>query len=321
MVNVLIVGSGPAGLSCAIEATKAGLSNVVLEQGGVADALRRFPVNMTWFSTPELLEIGDIPFIVPTVRPSRTDVVRYYQRAAKQYGTDVRTYDPVVQIEKADEWFVAVTAKGRKYEAQTVIIATGYFDHPNRLGVEGEQLPHVMHYYDEPFRYHGADVVVVGGRNSAVEAALDLYRNGAHVTLVHRGSVLSEGVKYWILPDIRNRMKSGEIRGLFDSTVESITPADVIVRSPAGERSVPADVVFVLVGFLPDVDALRNCGVKVNPESLAPVLDPATFESTIPGLYVAGAVVAGRETNKIFVENGRLHALSIIPSIKKRLFL
>ena len=224
VVDVIIVGSGPSGLACAIEAKRAGLAAVILEQGSVADAIRRFPTNLVWFSTPELLEIGDVPMIVPTVRPTRIDTIGYYQRITALFGLEVQTFDAVAAVRARNDHFVVETRKGKVYNSRTVIIATGYFDHPNTLGVEGEELSHVLKYYDEPHKYFGSDVVVVGGRNSAVEAALDLYRHGARVTLVHRGPKLSDGVKYWILPDIENRIKGGQIRALFTTTVSKILP-------------------------------------------------------------------------------------------------
>ncbi|HUI10986.1 MAG TPA: YpdA family putative bacillithiol disulfide reductase, partial [Bacteroidota bacterium] len=304
-VDVAVVGAGPAGLSCAIEAQKAGLDVTVFEQGALLDAMRRFPTNLVWFSTPELLEIGGIPFITPSVRPTRIDVLNYYQHVARQYRLSVRAHDAVRTIVPSGKGFTLGTASGGTYAAANVVVATGYFDTPNRLDVPGEDLPHVFHYYDEPFRYFGDDVAVVGGRNSAVEAALDLYRHGVRVTLIHRGERLSDGVKYWILPDIENRIKAGEIRALYATTVRRIEPGAVTVADAAGERRIDARYVFVLIGFRPDVALMRTFGIEVEPDTLAPRHDPATYETAVPGLYVAGSVVAGRLNNKIFVENGR----------------
>jgi thioredoxin reductase (NADPH) len=316
MHDILIIGAGPSGLATAVAARAAGLSSVILEQGGVADAIRRFPVNMTWFSTPELLEIGNVPFVIPTVRPTRVDTLNYYRRVSDVHKLDIRLHDGVELINKEPEGTFAVrTRKGRRYGARAVVIATGYFDRPARLDVPGEELPHVFRYYDEPFQYAGTNVVVVGGRNSAVEAALDLYRHGARVHLVHRGPTLSPGVKYWVLPDIENRIKSGEIQASFETTVQEIREGSVLL-SRRSEHSVhQADCVFVLIGFGPDSQLLRNAGVELNPDTLAPVCDSATLETNVPGLFVAGSVVAGRETNKIFVENGRLHGEMIIKAL------
>ena len=317
--DIVIVGSGPSGLACAIEAKRAGLSTVILEQGSVADAIRRFPTNLVWFSTPELLEIGNVPMIVPTVHPTRVDTLGYYQRITTLFDLAVRTFDPVEMVQRCDGGFITTTGKGRKYISSTVIVATGYFDHPNHLDVEGEDLPHVLHYYDEPQKYFGTTVAVVGGRNSAVEASLDLFRHGAKVSLIHRGSKLSDGVKYWILPDIENRIKAGQIEAYFESTVAGVTPAEVRITQRGSLKSIKADFVFVLIGFHPDTAQLQKYGVNVDPETLAPMTDSATFETNVPGLFVAGSAVAGKNNNKIFVENGRLHAFSIIPSIVKRI--
>lgn len=318
MIDLLVIGSGPAGLSCAIEARKAGLSTIVLEKGSLLDAIRRFPTDLVWFSTPELLELGDVPFVISTVRPTRADTLNYYRKVTRHYGIDVRPFDAAVSIARIPRGFGVGTAGGAKYEAGAVVVATGYFDHPNRLGVPGEDLPQVFHYYDEPFRWAGEDVVVIGGRNSAVEAALDLYRHGARVTLVHRGERLSEGVKYWILPDIENRLKAGEIKGLFHTTVREFRTGSVLVEGPQGSQEPAARCAYVLVGFLPDAEQLARFGIQLDPETLAPIADPATFETGIPGLFVAGSVVAGRNTNRIFVENGRQHGKVIVSALLAR---
>jgi thioredoxin reductase (NADPH) len=314
--DVVIVGSGPSGLSCAIEAKKAGLSVIVLEKGSLVDYIRRFPANLVWFSTPELLEIGGVPFVISTVRPTRVDTLNYYQKVARYHRLDVRCFDGVQTIRRSDGGFEIGTAGGAVYVAENVVVATGYFDNPNRLGVPGEDLPHVSHYYDEPFRYFDSDVVVVGGRNSAVEAALDLYRHGAKVRLVHRGERLSEGVKYWILPDIENRIKAGEIQASFRSTVGSIVAGGVNIETPDGSLHFPARFVFVLTGFHPDVAHMRAFGIDIDPETLAPRHDQSTFETNIPRLYVAGSAVAGKFNNKVFVENGRLHGPAIVKAIR-----
>ena len=217
--DLIIVGAGPAGLSCAIEAKKAGLISVVLEKGSLVDAIRRFPTNLVWFSTPELLEIGGIPFVVSTLRPTRVDTLNYYQKVARTYELDVRLFDPITHVARNEDLFSVNSQRGRSYAGRNVVVATGYFDHPNWLDVPGETLAKVFHYYQESFQFFDCDVAVVGGRNSAVEAALDLYRHGARVTLIHRGETLSDGVKYWILPDIQNRIKTGEVKALFRTTV------------------------------------------------------------------------------------------------------
>jgi thioredoxin reductase (NADPH) len=313
--DITVIGAGPSGLSCAIEGVRAGLNVVVFDQGSVVDAIRRFPTNLVWFSTPELLEIGDVPFVIPTLRPTRVDTIRYYQKVASHFGLDIRTFEAVTGVRKVGSLFDISTSRGELYRSRTAVVATGYFDHPNRLTVPGEELSHVAHHYDEPFKYYGANVLVVGGRNSAVEAALDLYRNGARVTLVHRGSRLSEGVKYWILPDIENRFKAGQITDLLGFTVKQIDTREVLLRGPEGDLSVPADFVFVLIGYSPDTKRLVDFGIDIEPSTLAPRHNPETFETNVTGLYVAGSVAAGRDNNKIFVENGRLHGPNIVRAI------
>jgi thioredoxin reductase (NADPH) len=316
--DIVIVGAGPAGLSCAIEAVRAGLSTLVLEKGSLVDSIRRFPVNVVWFSTPELLEIGDIPFVTPTIRPTRVDTLNYYRRVCEHYKLDVRYFDAVESVERRESSFLVTTRKGRSYEGRCVVIATGYFDHPVRLGVPGEDLPNVMHYYDEPFRYFGCDVAVVGGRNSAVEAALDLFRHDVRVTLIHRGETLSPGVKYWILPDIENRIKAGEIKAFFNTVVREFHPEHLLLRDANGEKKIKSDFTFVLTGFLPDVDHLRRFGISIEKDTLSPMCDENTFETNIPGLFVAGSIVAGKNNNKIFVENGRMHGKAIVEAVRKR---
>lgn len=316
IVDVVVIGSGPAGLSCAIEAQNAGLTVRVLEKGSLVDAIRRFPTAMVWFSTPELLEIGGVPFVISTVRPTRVDTLNYYQKVARHFSLDVRYHDAVVSLQRRPGGFVVRTAAGEEHEARNVVVATGYFDHPNRLGVPGEDGATILHYYSEPYAFFGREVVVVGGRNSAVEAALDLYRHGVRVTLVHRGESLSAGVKYWILPDIENRIKSGEIRALFRSRITAFAEGEAAIETPAGPALLPMDAAFVLTGFLPDAALLRSFGVRLDAGTLAPVLASDTLETSVPGLYVAGSVVAGRNTNAIFVENGRAHGAKIVQSIR-----
>lgn len=316
MTDLFIIGAGPSGLSCAIEGERAGLSTLVVDKGGIADAIRRFPTNLVWFSTPEMLEIGDVPFLISTIRPTRVDTLNYYARVVRQCGLDVRTHEEVSDIRKiTDGSFEVVAAGGTVHRAASVVIATGYFDHPAHIGVPGEDLPHVLHYYDEAYRYAGCDVVVVGGRNSSVEAALDLYRHGARVTLVHRGPALSSGVKYWILPDIENRIKAGQITGIFDATVREFRKDGVLVRTPDAQRLLPSAFSFVLIGYEPDASFLQRVGIEVDVETLVPKCNPATYETNVPGLFVAGSVVAGRNTNSIFVENGRLHGKPIVRAV------
>lgn len=317
--DVLIIGAGPAGLSCAIEAKKAGLSVVILDKGSVVDAIRRFPTELIWFSTPELLEIGNVPFVIPAVRPTRVDTVNYYQRVCSHFQLDVKTLDGVEKAEKFNSRFMVMTQKRREYQAKNVVVATGYYDDPNRLGVPGEDSANVAHHYREPFEFFGKDIAIIGGRNSAVETALDLYRHGSRVTVIHRGPELSKGVKYWILPDIENRIKNGEVKALFNSTVKEIKDESIVVQTPDGIRELKNDFTFVLIGFHPDMKHLQSYGVQINPDTLGPVFDEKTLETNVPGLYACGSIVAGKYNNKIFVENGRLHGAVIVAAIRSKL--
>ncbi|HEY6951115.1 MAG TPA: YpdA family putative bacillithiol disulfide reductase [Bacteroidota bacterium] len=314
--DVMIIGAGPAGLACAIEAKKRTLSSLVIDKGSVVDAIRRFPVNLVFFSTPELLEIGNVPFIVPTFRPTRIDIVRYYHRVAKDYALPIVTGAEVTSVEKKGELFEIVTSGGH-YRGRNIVFATGYFDNPNPFDVPGSHLPKVLRYYSEPFQYSGKRVAVVGGKNSAVEIALELFRNGADVTLIHRGPRFSDGVKYWILPDIENRIKAGEVKALFETRVKEITPSEVILEGKHAGR-ISNDTVFVMIGYRPDNRMLEKAGVDIDPVSLAPSHDPATMETNVKGIYLAGSIAAGKLNNKIFIENGRLHGALIVESICKK---
>jgi thioredoxin reductase (NADPH) len=312
-LDLIIIGAGPSGLACAIEAKKAGLSQLVLDKGSVADAIRRFPNDMTFFSTPELLEIGGIPFTSSGFRPTRVECVRYYQMVARYLNLPVELFREVLGLRRHESGFEVLTRDG-SYVAKHVVDATGYFDHPNSFDVPGAGLPKVRRYYDEPFAYAGRDVAIVGGKNSAVEMALDLYRNGARVTLIHRGPGLSHGVKYWIMPDIENRIKAGDVRALFETTVQRITPATVVVGGKHNEELLN-DTLFVMIGYCPATSLLRQVGVQIDPGTMAPLHDPATMESNVPGVFVAGSMAAGRFNNKISIENGRLHGRLIVDAI------
>lgn len=319
MYDIIIIGAGPTGLACAIEAQKTGFSYIVIEKGGITDAIRRFPVNMTFFSTPDLLALDGIPFTTTNVRPTRSEALQYYRGVVGYYHLNLLLHTDVLSIQKQGDVFHLTTSRGN-YGARRVIVATGYFDATNRLKVEGEDLPHVSHFYDEPYRYALSDVVVVGGRNSAVEAALELWRHGARVRLVHRQPELGKSVKYWVRPDIDNRIKNGEITAYFDSVVSRITPEFVYVRhSVSGvETAIKADFVFPLIGYRPDDALLRGAGVKVA-DNLIPEFHPETFETNIVGLYVAGSVMCGCETWSIFIENARAHAVPIVRHIAANL--
>lgn len=313
--DLIVVGAGPSGLACAIAAKKRGLSCLTLDKGSVADAIRRFPGNMTFFSTPELLEIGDIPFLAAGFRPTRVECVRYYQMVAKHFDLEVMRCSEMTGLRRTAEGFEVVTRNG-SFTGSNVVVATGYFDDPGPFDVPGMELPKVHRYYSEPYAYSGLNVAIVGGKNSAVEMALDLYRNGANVTLIHRGPTLSSGVKYWILPDIENRIKSGEIKALFGTQVKRITPASIIC-SGTHEGEIPNDSLFVMIGYLASTGMLQAVGVEIDSDSKAPVHNVTTMETNVPGAFVAGSIAAGRFNNRIFIENGRAHGKLIVDAIAK----
>jgi len=321
--DVLVIGAGPTGLACAIEAQKAGFKAVVIDKGCLVNSLFNYPANMTFFTTPELLEIGDLPFTTAHQKPTREEALEYYRKVAEHYHLPVAQYQWVKTVNGHDGDFHITTTDrlGRVYDYKTrkVVVATGYYDMANLLGIPGEELPKVFHYYKEPHPFFDLDVLVIGGKNSAAISALDLWRHGARVTLVHRAPTLHSHVKYWILPDIENRIKAGEIKAHFSSTVQEIAPDAVIVRTPGGLVSVKNDFVFALTGYHPDYDFLRSMGIELSVDQNRPVCDPETLESNVPGIYVAGVIVAGSRTNEIFIENGRFHGQQIAGDLKNKL--
>lgn len=317
--DIAIIGAGPTGLACALHARAHGLSHIVIDKGTLVNTIVGYPTTMTFFSTPEKLELGAMPFTSPNVRPTRIEAIEYYRGVARKGEVNLSLHDMVRDIHPEAGGFVVHAAKG-SYRARYVVLATGYFDHVNRLGVSGEELLKVRHYYREPFEHYDQDVLVIGGRNSAVEAALDLYRHGARVTMIHRGDRFGSGVKYWVRPDIENRVASGEIAMHWNTEVEEITPASVRLRSNLdGARvELPNDAVYAMIGYRPDVTLLAACGVSYDPETLIPVHDPATFETDVPNFFIAGSVACGCKTWEIFIENGREHARHIIAEIAGR---
>jgi thioredoxin reductase (NADPH) len=325
--DVLIVGAGPAGLAAAIAAKREGLSYLVLDKGGLVDGIHRFPKHMVFFTTPELLEIGGLPFVTPYEKPTRMEALRYYRRVADTFELAMAFDETVVGIRRRTSgeaaWFeVDVTTRSggtRRRLARAVVLATGYYDHPNLLGVPGEDLPHVSHYYSEPHPYYRRPVVVVGGKNSAAEAALDLYRAGAHVTLVHREPALGGSIKYWVKPDIENRIAEGSIPARFATSVRRITAESVLVEGPTGTAELPADGVFLLTGYHPDWALLAGAGVVIDPAGAVARYDPETLETDVPNLFLAGGVVSGRHAAPIFIENGRVHGERIARVIRRRL--
>ena len=329
MHDVLVVGAGPAGLATAIAASKAGLDCQVIEKGALVNSLLHYPTEMVFFPTPELMEIGGMPFVSPYDKPTRLEALRYYRRVTDAYRLPVAFDETVVAVEHEsgvpDEQGSFVvdmkSARGirRSSRSRTVVIASGAYDVPNELDVPGEHLPHVSHYYTQPHPYFRKRVVVVGGKNSAAEAALDLFRAGAHVTLVHRRAALGDSIKYWVKPDIENRLKEGSIAARFDTLVVEIRPTTVLVERFGSTDEIDADAVFLLTGYRSDATLLRSAGVDIDPETCGPVFDASTFETNVRGLYVAGAVVAGVQSGKIFIENGRFHGEQVIAAILARL--
>jgi thioredoxin reductase (NADPH) len=323
LFDVLVIGAGPTGMACAIEAQRAGLRSVMVEKGCLVNSLYHYPANMTFFTTSELLEIGDIPFPSVNSKPTRMEALEYYRKVAMHYELDVRQYQRVERIEGADGEFRlnAIDQQDRShlYEARKLIVATGYYDLPNYMNIPGEDLPKVFHYYREPHPYYDNDVLVIGGKNSAAIAALDLWRHGARVTLVHRGVGMHKNVKYWILPDIENRMKNGEVTAYFNTSVREIRENTVILQTLEGEREIENDFVFALTGYHPDFDFLRSLGVECTGDQSRPVCDPGTLESNVPGIYLAGVIVAGSRTSEIFIENGRFHGRQIAADLVRKL--
>jgi thioredoxin reductase (NADPH) len=321
--DLLIVGSGPAGLATAIAAQEAGLDYEVLEKGALVNSIYHFPRHMVFFTTADLLEIGGLPFVTPYEKPTQVEGLRYYRRVTETYGLSVSLGEEVKAIKAqrssrdGARFRVETVREGRARVRKTrsVAAAVGYYDHPNLLRVPGEDLPHVSHYYSEPHGCWRKRVVVVGGKNSAAIVALELYRAGATVTLLHRRDRLSDSIKYWIKPDIENRIKEGSIASRFGTCVEEIRPDAVVVRGPKGRDEVPADIVYLMTGYHPDPSLFAGAGVRVDPETLAPAHDPQTLETNVPGFYLAGSVVSGKNTGRIFIENGRFHGEAIVKSI------
>ena len=313
--DVLVIGAGPTGLACAIDAQNAGFRVVLVDKGCLCNSLYHYPSHMTFFTTPELLEIGNIPFPSPNPKPSRNEALQYYRQVAAYYRLDVHQYRMVERVTGSDGDFRVHTrdrfGRAGHLVARKLVVATGYYDLPNYLEIPGESLSKVMHYYDDPHPYSGLDVVVIGGKNSAAIAALELWRHGARVTLVHRGPDIHRHVKYWIKPDIENRIKAGEVTAYFESQVAEITADTVLLETPSGKRVLKNDFVFALIGYHPDFEFLDSLGVRSQGEDRLPVCDPECLESNVPGIYLAGVIVAGNRTNEIFIENGRFHGQQI----------
>lgn len=316
MLDIIIVGAGPSGLSVAIEAQNKGLEYLLIEKGGIVHSIQNFPAEMTFFSTPELLEVGNVPFTSAHMRPTRAEGLEYYSRVAAHYHLKCRFFESVISIIRTESSFTVKTSR-MEYQAKNIVLATGYYDNPNYLNIAGEELPKVSHYYKEPYAFYGQRVMVIGAKNSAAIAALELFRHGASVTLVHRGNGLSDKIKYWILPDIENRIKENSIKAFFNTQVISIEEKSVLLKNEEGEIELENDFVFALTGYHPDYEFLQSCGITLDATTCAPILDPVTLETNVSGIYAAGSIISRKNNNSIFIENGRLHGKIIVDSILK----
>lgn len=310
--DVVIIGAGPIGLACGIEATKKKLNYLILEAGCLVNSLYHYPVNMTFFSTSERLEIGDVPFISHGYKPTRSEALEYYRRVTFSWNLNVRTYEKVIDIKDLDYGYLIKTDKAI-YSSDNIIIATGFYGLPNLMHIPGEELPKVKHYYDEPHPYAGQKLIIVGGGNSAVDAALETFRRGAHVTMVISAGELDSGVKYWVRPDIENRIKEGSIKAYFNSTIKEIRQTEVDLCTPKGEFSIENDFVLAMTGYKPDYGLLHKAGVQVSNDSLMePIYDPETFQANKKGVFLAGCVCGGMNTSRWNIESSRYHAERII---------
>jgi thioredoxin reductase (NADPH) len=320
--DLVIVGGGPCGLAAAISAQRAGLTALVIEAHAVVSTIAQYPTYARFFSTAEKLSLGDMPFVIATEKPTRRDALAYYRAAVKHFGIEVRQYERVTSVKKdGEEFAVHSTPRGGIdgiTRAKAVVIATGYFGSPNYLGVPGEDLPHVAHVYREGHEAFDQDVVVVGGGNSAAEAALDLWRSGARVTLVHFGPTFDKRIKPWVLPDFENRVKEGSISARWNSRVVRIEADSVVVTGDSGQVHLPARFVYVMTGFAPMVELLKDAGVPIDSVTGIPAHDPETLETSVPGIFIAGVVVAGFDANKVFIENGRYHGDKIVARLLGR---
>jgi thioredoxin reductase (NADPH) len=320
--DLICIGAGPTGLACAIEVVRAGMTALVIDKGALCNSLYHYPVNMVFFTTPELLEIGDLPLVCAADKPTRMEALKYYRKAAEHFSINLHLYEQVTKLEGSDGNFVVFTVSENgtthAYQGAKIVVATGYYDLPNELNIPGENLPHVSHYYTEPHAFWNQDVVVVGGKNSAAEAALDLWRNGARVTMVHRGAALGSTIKYWVKPDIENRVKAGQIPMHFNSVVTEIVDNAVMIETGEGRTRLPAKQVFLLTGYHPDFEFIESLGVKLDQATKKPAMNPETHESNVPGVYLAGVVIGGRHTSEIFIENGRFHGKQIALALTAR---
>jgi len=317
--DVVCIGAGPTGLACAIEAKRAGMRPLVIDKGCLCNSLFHYPTNLVFFTTPERMEIGDLPMVTTASKPNRAEALKYYRRAAEHYELEVRQYEKVESIYGHNGAFIVQTRDDvgavMEYRTKKVILATGYYDLPNRMEIPGEEMQHVSHYFTEAHPYWNQNVVVIGGKNSAAEAALDLFRGGARVTLIHRQAELGRNLKFWVRPDIENRIRAGEIRALMSAEVTRIESRQVWAKNGADETAVPAAHVFAMTGYHPDFEFLEQQGIRLDPKSRKPQCNPETLESNVPGIHLAGVILGGKHTGEIFIENGRFHGRQIIAAI------
>ena len=319
MLDVIIIGAGPIGLACGIEAKKRGLNYLIIDKGTLVNSIYHYPMGMTFFSTSDKLEIGNIPFISHNAKPTRSEALEYYRRVASHWKLNINLYEEVDNINKQDECYKLTTQKG-KYSCSNLIIATGFYDRPYFLEVPGEELPKVKHYYSEPHPYFGMDLVVVGAANSAVDVALETYRKGAKsVTMIIREKEIGENVKYWVRPDILNRIKEGSINAYFEARIERISANEVYFKDINGHHNIENDFVLAMTGYEPNFEMLERIGVEFHQDEFkTPVYNTENMESNVKGVYLAGVVCGGYKTNKWFIENSRIHAFQIIEAISKR---
>lgn len=317
-IDVLIIGAGPIGLACGIEAQNSNLSYVIVEKGCLVNSLYNYPLNMTFFSTSEKLEIGNIPFVSTNLKPTRSEALEYYRRVAFQYNLNIKLFEEVVSVEKAGNKFKVTSAK-TSYIANSVILSTGFYDIPVKLNIPGENLQKVKHYYYDPHFYSKQKVAVIGAANSAVDVALETYRKGAEVTMIIKGDSISERVKYWVRPDIINRINEGSIKAYFNSELVEIHADEITVKTPEGILTLPNDFVLAMTGYLPNFEFIRKLGIKLSDDAIfSPQYNPDSMETNVPGLYLAGVVCGGMNTHSYFIENSREHATKIIRHIKTK---
>jgi len=320
--DVLIIGAGPIGMACGIEAKQAGLSYVIVEKGALVNSLYNYPVFMTFFSTSQKLEIGGVPFVSINPKPNRNEAVEYYRRVAEKFELNIHLFEQVKDLAKADDGSFTVNTAKRSYKVKNVVISTGFYDVPLLMDIPGEELPKVTHYYKDPHLYAFQNVVVIGANNSGIDAALETYRKGANVTLVIRGPEIGAYVKYWVRPDIDNRIKEGAVKAYFNSEVTAIEEGKVTIRTPEGELTIDNDFVIAMTGYKPDFELLKRLGVDLGAgNSDLPAYNPETMETNLPGLYLAGVVCGGMDTHKWYIENSRVHAEQIFSNIKAKVAL